>query len=126
MAGAQQRLAFRNLPAATLDSSSILPAFQRDLVERPPVAVQHRLPSREPLPPDDRHVYILRVDVDSIAQPPCALGRDQAAARSEEWVIHLLTLLRVIQDRAPHQLHRLLRPVPGDLVLLVAVAAERI
>src|ERR1039458_4302721 len=63
----QQRLALRNLPAATCDGDScrISPPLPRHLVEGPPVAVEGRLPAREPLPSDYRNVDILRVDVDA-------------------------------------------------------------
>ena len=50
MAGQQQRLDFRNLPAATLDSCRCLSALLRDLLERPPVGLEGGLFAGQRLP----------------------------------------------------------------------------
>src|SRR5689334_13397801 len=94
---------FRDLAVASGDSCRLLPAFLGNLIERPAVALKHRLLAREPLPPHDRHVDVLCVNVDSVAEPARAFGGYETAARSQERVIHRLARYRVVQDRTTHQ-----------------------
>src|SRR5207302_5263793 len=108
------------------DSCSLLRSFLGDLIKGASVAVERRRSTREAFPPEYRHVNVLGVDIDGKADPACAFGGDEAAARSEKGVIQRLAWLRVVHDRTSHQFHRLLGPVAGDLVFRVAVSAERI
>src|SRR5450432_3655656 len=63
-------------------------ALLTDLRERPPVAFQHRLLSRVPLPPPDDDVHILRIKFNAEADAPGLLGCDESCSRTEEAVIN--------------------------------------
>src|SRR5260370_40418822 len=92
-------------PRASCDLS---PAHSRDFLKRPLVAIEHRLLAAEPLPPDHRHVDILRIDIHAVADSPGALSCDQGAAASQEWVVASLPRPRVVENRPTHDLDGLL------------------
>src|ERR1035437_8166257 len=95
-------------PGASCDLS---PAHSRDLLKRPPVAVEHRLLAAEPLPPEHRHVDILRIDIHAVADSPGALGCDKGAATSQERVVASLPSIRdhgeTLMARRDHLAHTL-------------------
>src|ERR1039458_4036457 len=107
-------------------SCDLPPAHSRDLLKRPPVAVEPRLLAAEPLPPEHRHVHILRIDIHAVADSPGALGCDQGAAASQERVVASLPRTRVVKNRPTHDLDGLLRAVAGSFVFRGALPAKRI
>src|ERR1017187_7411318 len=107
-------------------SCDLPPAHSRDLLKRPPVAVERRLLSAEPLPPEHRHVDILRIDIHAVADSPSALGGDQGAATSQERVVASLPRTRVVENRPAHELDRLLSAMAGCFVFRCALPAKRI
>ena len=102
------------------------PAHSRDLLKRPPVAVERRLLAAEPLPPEHRHVDILRIDIHAVADSPGALGGDQGAATSQERVVASLPRPRVVENWPAHEFDGLLRAVAGSFVFRCALPAKRI
>jgi hypothetical protein len=77
MPGPDQPLDFRNLPAAALDSSCLLPTLLRDLIERAYVAVKGGRHSRVFLEPSADAVGISRIEFHEPSLPAAALARDQ-------------------------------------------------
>ena len=70
------------------DVSCNLPAPRsRNLLKRPPLAVEHGLLPGEPLPTEHGHIDIPRIDLHAVADSPGALGCDQGAAASQKWVV---------------------------------------
>ena len=64
------------------------------------------------LPASHHNIDIKGIEFDPVADPTGDLGRDQARARAEKWVIDHLTGPAVVDDRAAHAFDRLLRAVP--------------
>src|ERR1019366_3457381 len=97
-----------------------------DLIERSAIAVKAGLFRGDVRPPLTDYVAVLRIDLDAIADAFGDFRGRQGRPRSQERLIHQFPTLRVIQDRPPHELDRLLGPVAGDLIFGVAVPAEGI
>src|ERR1035437_4601020 len=97
-------------------SCDLPPAHSRDLLKRPPVAVEHRLSAAEPLPPEYRHVDIPRIEIHAVADSPGALGGDQGAATSQKRVVASLPRTRVVENRPAHDLDGLLGAVARSFV----------
>jgi hypothetical protein len=68
---------FRNLPAATLDSRSLLATLLRNLVEGVSVAVKDGELSRVFLEPPADTVGVLGIEFHEASLPAAALTRDQ-------------------------------------------------
>src|ERR1035437_9937116 len=107
-------------------SCDLPPAHSCDLLKRPLVAVEPRLLAAEPLPPEHRHIDILRIDIHAVADSPGALGCDQGAATSQERVVASLPRTRVVENRPAHDLDGLLGAVAGSFVFRCALPAKRI
>src|ERR1035437_984536 len=107
-------------------SCDLPPAHSRDLLKRPPVAVERRLLAAELLPPEHRHVDILRIDIHAVADSPGALGGDQGAATSQERVVASLPRARVVENRPAHEFDGLLRAVAGSFGFRCALPPKRI
>src|ERR1035437_8662626 len=105
-------------------SCDLPPAHSCDLLKRPLVAVEHRLLAAEPLPPEHRHIDILRIDIHAVADSPGALGCDQGAATSQERVVASLPRTRVVENRPAHDLDGLLGAVAGSFVFRCALPAK--
>jgi hypothetical protein len=66
------------------------------------------------LPPSrDDQSAVLRTELDAETAAAGHFGRDHGGATAQELVKDHVTLQRVMEDRAPHALDRLLRAVPG-------------
>ena len=91
--------------AATFRRSS------RDLLERSAVAVERGFLARQRLPALDHDVHVLRIQLDSAADALGEFRGRQRRAAAQERLVHQFAALGVVQDRAPHQLDRLLRRV---------------
>jgi len=115
MAGTNLRFDGCDLAPATSESRRYLLALLGDLVERAPVAFEDRLLTAQCLPPLDRYINVFRIKLYAPADTLGNLGSSQRCSRSEERVIHRLATLRMIQQRAPHQIDRLL----GRMVLFL-------
>src|ERR1039458_2084874 len=103
-----------DLAPATGNSRGLLPALLDDLIEAAPVSVESRLLARETLPPRNRHIDVLGIDVYAVADPARALGRNERAAASQEWVVDHLATLGMVHDGAAHQFNGLLGPVASN------------
>src|ERR1035438_5651699 len=108
-------------------TSCTLPsAHSRDRLNRPPVAVQHCLFSAEPVPPEYRHVDILRIEIHAVADSPPFYRGEPPAATSQERVVASLPRTRVVENRPAHDLDGLLGAVAGSFVFRDALTAKRI
>jgi hypothetical protein len=74
----------RNLGPAAGDSRGHLLAFLGDLFERAAIALQHCLPSRQPLPSLHDHVHVLRIEFYSVTDALGDFRGGERAPRSEE------------------------------------------
>ena len=63
------------------------------------------------LPALDDDVNVLRIELDAVADALGEFGGGQRGAAAQERLVHQLAPLGVVQDRAPHQIDRLLRRV---------------
>src|SRR5262249_20404202 len=79
--------------------------------EGPSVAIEHGFLARLLLPAEHRDVAVLRILLDSVANPLSRLGGRESRSAADERVINQFAAPGVVQDRAPHQLDRLLRRV---------------
>jgi hypothetical protein len=70
-----QRLDFRNLPAAMCDSCDDPHSGGPDLLERSTVTFQDCFSAAELLPPHHSHIDISGVDIYTYANPLCQFGR---------------------------------------------------
>ena len=109
MAGQEQRLDFRDLAAALGDSCRHLHPCGLDFVERSAVGFERGFLAGQALPAQDRDIHVLRIEFDSAADAPGQLGGGERCAAAEERFVDQFAALGVIEDRAPHQLDRLLR-----------------
>jgi hypothetical protein len=98
----------------------------RNFLKGPAVAVEQRVFSGELLPPEHGHVDIPWIDLYAEADSADALGCNQAAAASKEWVIASLPWTRVVQNRPPHDFDRFLRAMAGRFVFHGGVPTKRI
>src|SRR5262249_26380946 len=87
--------------------------------------LQRRLLSAQLLVPGADQVTPVRVKLDHGAAPPRLLGPDPAAPRPAERIEAEPAGGEVVEDRAPEQLQRLLRRVPGRGVLVTAAREGR-
>src|SRR5436190_181060 len=102
MTGSDLQLDCCDLLAAAHNSCCNSHSFGFDFVERAAVALQRRFLASKLLPPQNGHVYVPRVDVDSVADALSELGRHYGCARAEEWVIDHIAALRMVHNRPPH------------------------
>src|SRR5262249_33636860 len=93
--------------------------FLCDIRKGPSVPCQDYFLTAELLPTLDRDVDILRIDLDAAADSLGDLGGRQCRPTAEEGLIDKFAALGVIQDRAPHEIHRLL----GRMVVLLLFGA---
>jgi hypothetical protein len=56
-----------NLRAAAVDSCGLLVALFGDLLKRAAVALQSRLPARQPLPTFHNHIHVLWIQLDAVS-----------------------------------------------------------
>jgi hypothetical protein len=110
-----------NLRTATGDSSGLLPPFLGDFVETAAIALQRCLTARQTLKALHYHVDILGVQLYSVADALGDFRGGERGTRSEEGLVHSFAALGVIQQRAPHEFHWLLRRV---IELLLIGASE--
>ncbi len=78
--------------------------------------LQDRRLAREALPSDHRHVDVGRVELERVDAAPRHLAGDDRRAGADEGVVDGLPGRRVVGDRPPHALHRLLGAVPEAAV----------
>ena len=123
MPGHDQRFYFRDLAVAADDSCSDLHTLGFYLLERPAITIERCFEAREPLPPLDDHIDILRIELQSTAHALSQFRRGQRGTAAKERLVHQFALLGVIQNRAPHQFDRLLCGVV-EFVLLRATHDE--
>src|SRR5437868_4544788 len=105
----------RNLPAASLDSSSNSHSLGSDLRERRAAHAQCGCLAREVLKALDYEIGVLWIQLDAVAGAARKFGCDEGGARSKEWVVNHGATLGVVEYRAAHQLDRLL----GGMIALL-------
>src|SRR3954453_19491990 len=121
MPSSDLRFDFRDLAAAAIDScGSLLPLFGH-LFERAAVVFEFCLLARKSLPALQDDVNILRVELDSAADPLREFRGGQRCPAAKEGLVHQLPTLYVVQDWAPHEIDRLLS---GVVILLFVGAAH--
>src|SRR5437763_1288769 len=98
-----------DLAPAAVDSRGHLQTLLRDLIEAAPVALEGRLLARLLLPSEDRYIRVFRIKLQPVADAIGRLGGRERRPAAQERVIHQLTPLRVVEERAPHQLNWFLR-----------------
>ena len=76
-----------------------------------PSAFERGLFAGEILPANDSHVHVPRIDLDAAADALGEFGGHHRCAGTEERIVNRRAAFRVIQDRSPHALDRLLRAV---------------
>ena len=81
--------------------------------------------TRMSLPPLDRDIDVLRVELDSIADPADTFSREQRAAGPKEAVEHDVAAGRTIQDRVGDKRNRLYRRVQSQEVVSPSCLRER-
>src|SRR5947209_18700989 len=81
--------------------------------------------TRMSLPPLDRDIDVLRVELDSIADPADTFSREQRAAGPKEAVEHDVAAGRTIQNRICDQSNRLYRGVQSQEVVFTVLFAVR-
>ncbi len=111
----------RNLGLTARDSFVCLVALLSNFFERPPICLESRFPARQILPSGDNGIHVLRIQLDPVTDPLGGFRGCQSSAASEKGLVHRFAALGVIQQRAPHQIHRLLRWM---IVLLLIGAAH--
>src|SRR5579864_8976050 len=121
MAGAHLSFDLRDLLAAAVDSRLFLSAVLSDLFEGAPVSVELGLLSAQGLPALDDDVGVLGIKLDFAADTLGYFGGRERGPASQEGIVNQLAALGVVQYRAPHEIHRLLRRV---IVLRLVTAAH--
>src|ERR1035438_2586762 len=87
----------------------------RHFVEGTAVPVEGGLPARQILPTLHDDVSVLRIEFHTAAHALGHFRRGERGATTEKRLVYKLTAPDVIQDRTPHQIHRLLS---GMIILL--------
>src|SRR5207244_1660594 len=83
-------------------------ALLRDLLKAATVTVERCRSSSLLLPTQDRDIHVPGIDIESVADTPGLLSRDQCRTGTKERVVDNIAAFGVVQDRTSHQLHRLL------------------
>ena len=89
-------------------------ARRAELLKCLPTSRKLRLPPAELFPALYRHIDVSGIDVHAATNAFSLLGCNQCGPRTQERVIDSIPSLAVIQDRAAHQLRRLLRSMTGS------------
>src|ERR1017187_758773 len=109
-----------DLLAAARDSCCPDPAFLGDLLERPPVAIEPGFLAGKRLPALDHYINVFRIDFDAAADALSEFGGGQRRAAAQEWLVHQLAALQVIEDRAPENIDGFLRRMIEFLLVRTA------
>src|SRR5437588_12390425 len=115
VAGPQLRFDFRDLLTAASDSRALLLARVRNLFEGPTIAFESRFLPAQGLPALNNDVHVLRIQFYPTARPFGDFGCGERRATTEERFVDDCPAFNMVQDRAPHEVDRLLR---GMIVLL--------
>src|SRR5262249_2429011 len=113
-ARASRRPSMSRCPLLSKSSISLISASHRSnsvtrltllgyLLERAAVTFESRLLVGLLLPAEYRHIDVLRVDVEPVANSFRLFRGDQRTARPEERVIYSVIALGVVKDRTAHQ-----------------------
>ena len=76
--------------------------------------------ARQPLPPLDNDVNVLRIELQSAADALGQFSRGERGAAAKKWLVDQVAKLGVIQDRATHQRDGFLRGVIEFLLIRAA------
>src|SRR5689334_83048 len=116
-----QRFDFRDLAETAGDSCRDFYPFGFDLTERPAVAIERRGFPGQSLPAHDHDVDVLWIKLHSATNAFRELRRGECRATTKERIVDKLATFGVIQNRAAHQLNRLLT---GMIMLLFIRSAH--
>src|SRR5712691_10875055 len=87
------------------------------LLERATIAIQDDRLLGQLRVPLANHVHVLGIEFEAIADPLGQFSGGQGRATPQEGLVYHFAALGVIQDRAPHQILRLLRGVIKFLLI---------
>src|ERR1019366_1851444 len=89
-------------------SGGLIQPCCRHLSEASPIAFENRLAARQRLPASDHDVNIAGIQFHSTADPIRLFRCHECGAAAEKRLVHEFAPPGVVQNRTPHQLHRLL------------------